>query len=131
MEKMVSVARMMPLIGLWALLCKEVNGVPNTNLTRLLCNGETFTGGDAFARSLAYLLDDLDQWRTTLTTTFAYGQAKCVITALSHADCKTCLKSARETMFATFVSRIGARAVLYDCNNQIRTVSLYRLRLIF
>ncbi|XP_068663037.1 antifungal protein ginkbilobin-like protein [Aristolochia californica] len=123
---MVSLARLMALIGLWALLCNVVNGVPNTNLTQVLCNGDMFTGGDPFAGNLVYVLDDLEAFAppaedrdyyniSPFPITFAYGHARCVAT-LSNSDCKACLKSARETMLATCVSSIGARAVLYDCN---------------
>ncbi|KAG9457965.1 hypothetical protein H6P81_002473 [Aristolochia fimbriata] len=119
--------RLMALIGFWAgHLCNGVNGVPNTNLTRVLCNGETYTGGDPFAKSLAYVLDDLEAFAPTakdrnyynispFPIAFAYGHAECV-PALSGGDCETCLKSARDTMLTTCVNTIGARAVLYDCN---------------
>lgn len=116
---------MVVLFTLLAIFFAASEATPNTNLTQLLCNGATYTGGDPFSRSLSYVLDDLqastpsskdhDYYNISpFPNAFAYGHAACNAN-LTATDCATCLSSARTTMLNTCVSRIGARVVLYDC----------------
>lgn len=102
-----------------------VRSIPNTNVKTVLCNSGQYTGGDPFATSLAYVLEELQT--TTLQrknydfynispypNAFAYGHASCNKN-LSSSDCAVCLGAAKTTMLDSCQSRIGARAVLSDC----------------
>ncbi|XP_072959179.1 antifungal protein ginkbilobin-like protein [Typha angustifolia] len=106
-----------------------VSSIPNTNITQVLCNSKTYTSGDPFAISLAYVLSDL----LTVTPTykdqnyynispypnaFAYGHAMCV-NNLTTGDCSLCLRSAEQKMNSTCGMRIGARSVLVDCATSV------------
>ncbi|XP_077219073.1 antifungal protein ginkbilobin-like protein [Tasmannia lanceolata] len=119
-----SLAKMIFLIGVLG-LCNMVRGVPNTNVTSVLCNSGSYTRGDPFATSLAYVLADLEAVTPSrkghdylnispFPNAFAFGHAACGA-AVSDADCATCLHSAAQNVLNTCTSRIGARAILHDC----------------
>ncbi|GMN48776.1 hypothetical protein TIFTF001_017950 [Ficus carica] len=102
-----------------------VISTPNTNVTTVLCNTGTYTGGDPFATSLAYVLDDLltntptrkncDFYNISpYPNAFAHGHGSCNKN-LTSLDCAACLGAAKTAMGGQCQSRIGARAVLYDC----------------
>ncbi|KAF9605492.1 hypothetical protein IFM89_017511 [Coptis chinensis] len=122
---MVSLARITAVVvGLLA-VSNMVESVPNTNITTVLCNSGSFTAGDPFATSLAYVLDDLmgftpskngyDYYNISpYPNAFAYGHARCNSSLIS-GDCTTCLRASKQALFSTCQSRIGARSVLYDC----------------
>ncbi|XP_016694351.1 antifungal protein ginkbilobin-like protein [Gossypium hirsutum] len=112
------------MIGL-LLLCSNVISVPDTSIISVLCNSGSYSEGDPFATSLAFVLQDLE----TLTperkgydyfnispypNAFAYGHAACNQN-LTTSDCATCLGAAKTVMLATCQSRIGSRSVLHDC----------------
>ncbi|XP_010090388.2 antifungal protein ginkbilobin-2 [Morus notabilis] len=103
-----------------------VRSTPDTNITNVLCNSGEYTAGDPFATSLAYTLDELQT--TTLKrqnydfynispypNAFAYGHGSCNKN-LTSSDCGVCLGAAKTAMGESCPSRIGARAVLYDCS---------------
>ncbi|RWR76657.1 Gnk2 domain-containing protein [Cinnamomum micranthum f. kanehirae] len=126
-RKMGSLIRMIItlLIGVLGFNTMVVNGAPNTNVTSVLCNSGVYTASDPFATSLAYVIAELETITPSrmgrdyynispFPNAFAYGHAACGAT-LTVADCDTCLAAARKIMADTCVSRIGARAVLYDC----------------
>lgn len=114
------------LILFLSLCCSMVKSVPNTNTKNVLCNSGVYTGGDPFAISLAYVLEEL-QNKTPASqnydfynispypNAFAYGHATCNRN-LTSPDCRTCLGAANATMTATCNSRIGGRASLFDCS---------------
>lgn len=98
---------------------------PNTDATSVLCNSALYTGGDPFATSLAYVLEELETKTSSVENynyynispypnAFAYGHASCNRN-LTTSDCTTCLGAAKTTMLGTCQSRVGARAVLHDC----------------
>lgn len=106
-------------------LSSVVQCIPNTNVSSILCNSRVFSKGDPFSISLAYVLSELEAVTPTrhgydyhnvspYPNAFSYGHAACNAN-LTSPDCSTCLGAAKTAMFATCVSRIGARAVLFDC----------------
>ena len=112
------------LFGLIGLFC-GVNGIPNTNISNVLCNSGVYSKGDPFAISLAYVLADLEtvtpsrkgyDYRniSPYPNAYAYGHGACN-TNLTSLDCTTCLGAAKTAMFGTCDSRIGARTLLIDC----------------
>ncbi|KAK9137209.1 hypothetical protein Sjap_007803 [Stephania japonica] len=118
-------AKMIEILVMVLAFTAMVSCVPNTNVTRVLCNSGTYTKGDPFATSLAYVLAELETATplqksreiyniSPYPNAFAYGHAACN-TNLSSADCQTCLGAAKQTIFSSCPSRIGARSVLYDC----------------
>ncbi|XP_031099922.1 antifungal protein ginkbilobin-like protein [Ipomoea triloba] len=103
-----------------------VKSVPNTNTRSVLCNSGEYTGGDPFAISLAYVLQELqtetparksyDYYNISpYPNAFAYGHATCN-TNLTSPDCTTCLGAANATVTASCSRRIGGRALLFDCS---------------
>ncbi|KAL6339696.1 hypothetical protein AAG906_034782 [Vitis piasezkii] len=113
------------LLGLYG----TVRSDPDTSVTLILCNGGGYTKGDPFATSLTYVVEDLEAKTpkrkgynyhniSPYPNSFAYGYASCSQN-LTSKDCSTCLSSAKTAMFGTCDNRIGARAVLHDC--QIRS----------
>ncbi|KAI3742725.1 hypothetical protein L1987_60419 [Smallanthus sonchifolius] len=113
------------LIGLFG-TCKVVQSAPNTNAISILCNSGTYTRGDPFTISLAYVLDELIkvtpsqqgynyQNISPYPNAFAYGHATCNQN-LTVTDCKTCLDAAEVNMLSACNNSIGARAVLNDCS---------------
>lgn len=104
-----------------------VDSVPNTNITKVLCNGGKYTSGDPFGISLSYVLEDLENETpaqknydyhniSPYPNAFAYGHGACNLN-LTSSDCKTCLGVAKSVMFSTCqTQRIGARSVLHDCS---------------
>ncbi|KAL5701756.1 hypothetical protein ACHQM5_027064 [Ranunculus cassubicifolius] len=125
---MVSLRKALPLaiiIGAMVMANIVVSGIPNTNITTVLCNSGIFTMGDPFTASLAYVLDDLEavtpSWKkynyfniSPYPNAFAYGHGRCN-TTLTGADCSSCLRAARKALLSSCPSRIGSRSVLYDC----------------
>lgn len=112
------------LLGLYG----TVRSDPDISVTLILCNGGGYTKGDPFATSLTYVVEDLEAKTpkrkgynyyniSPYPNSFAYGYASCSQN-LTSKDCSTCLSSAKTAMFGTCDNRIGARAVLHDC--QIR-----------
>nr|XP_029124107.1 antifungal protein ginkbilobin-like protein [Elaeis guineensis] len=110
------------LLILWII---TVSSVPNTNITSVLCNTGTYTSGDPFTISLAYVLSDLldatpsrkghDYYNISpFPNAFAYGHAACMAN-LTNGDCSVCLQSAEGAMNSTCGMAIGARSVLVDC----------------
>ena len=106
-------------------LCSTARCVPNTNVTTILCNGGVYSQGDPFATSLNYVVAELESVTAThknydyynispYPNAFAYGHATCNQN-LTSSDCTTCLSASKTAMFGTCQTRIGARAVLYDC----------------
>ncbi|KAL4352577.1 hypothetical protein GQ457_06G029400 [Hibiscus cannabinus] len=74
-------------IGL-LLFCRKVTSAPETSITSVLCNSGSYSEGDPFATSLAYVLEDLeavtlkredhDYFNISLyPNAFAYGHAAC------------------------------------------------------
>ncbi|KAJ0979629.1 hypothetical protein J5N97_015103 [Dioscorea zingiberensis] len=111
---------------LFAALATSIHGVPNTKLLSVLCNSGVYTAADPFSISLAYVLSDLkahtpsrkshDYYNISpFPIAFAYGHAACV-PKLSAVDCGACLGEAVQAMNSSCVMRIGARAVLSDCD---------------
>lgn len=103
-----------------------IRGVPDTNISSVLCNQGVYTSGDPFAISLAYILQELETATSAqknydyydispYPNAFAYGHASCNPNATS-SDCTTCLGAAKTDMLATCQSNIGGRAVLGDCS---------------
>ncbi|KAI3423221.1 uncharacterized protein J3R85_011180 [Psidium guajava] len=112
-------------VALLLLLLGVARGAPDTTVRQVLCNGKSYTAGDPFAASLAYVLADLQAATpgragydyaniSPYPNAFAYGHATCGRN-LTGADCGTCLGAAKEAMLGTCANRIGARAVLGDC----------------
>ncbi|XP_073104371.1 antifungal protein ginkbilobin-like protein [Elaeis guineensis] len=96
------------LLILWII---TVSSVPNTNITSVLCNTGTYTSGDPFTISLAYVLSDLldatpsrkghDYYNISpFPNAFAYGHAACMAN-LTNGDCSVCLQSAEGAMNST------------------------------
>lgn len=107
-------------------LCSIAGCVPDTNVTTVLCNSGVYSQGDPFVTSLNYVVAELESVTPTYKNydyynispypnAFAYGHAACNLNITS-SDCTTCLAAAKTAMFVTCQSRIGARAVLHDCN---------------
>ncbi|XP_008792989.3 antifungal protein ginkbilobin-like protein [Phoenix dactylifera] len=110
------------LLILWSI---TVRSAPNTNITSVLCNSGTYTAGDPFTISLAYVLSDLlavtpsrkdhDYYNVSpFPNAFAYGHAACKAN-LAGGDCSVCLRSAKGVMNTTCGMAIGARSSLVDC----------------
>ncbi|KAL8213986.1 hypothetical protein R6Q57_003435 [Mikania cordata] len=99
---------------------------PNTSVISVLCNSGSYTKGDPFTISLAYVLDELTkvtpskqgynyQNISPYPNAFTYGHASCNQN-LTSTDCKTCLDASKVNMLGACNNRIGARAVLNDCS---------------
>ncbi|MCD9561144.1 hypothetical protein HAX54_020118 [Datura stramonium] len=115
-------------ILLQGLSFEVVKGIPNTNLTKVQCNGAQYFKDDPFAISLAYVLAELVSTTPSrhgydyhnispYPNAFAYGHASCnnTTTSLTKQDCKTCLASAKDDLLTGCDSRIGGRVLLVDC----------------
>ncbi|KAK9068993.1 hypothetical protein SSX86_013109 [Deinandra increscens subsp. villosa] len=107
-------------------ICEVVKSEPDTNITSVLCNSGTYTRGDPFTISLAYVLDELPKitplkrgydYRniSPYPNAFAYGHGSCNRNVTA-TDCKTCLDAAEVDMLSSCENRIGGRAVLVDCS---------------
>lgn len=107
---------------------EAAKGIPNTNLTKVLCNGAQYFKDDPFAISLAYVLAELVSTTPShhgydyhnispYPNAFAYGHAACNnnTTTLTKQDCKTCLASAKDNLLTSCDARIGGRVLLVDC----------------
>ena len=103
----------------------KVISARDTTVTTVLCNAGTYTAGDPFATSLAYVLDELENTTpkrenydfyniSPYPNAFAYGHGFCKKN-LTRSDCADCLGAARVAMVGSCQSRIGARGVLRDC----------------
>ncbi|KAK4357366.1 hypothetical protein RND71_022976 [Anisodus tanguticus] len=106
-----------------------IKGIPNTNLTKLQCNGVQYFKDDPFAISLAYVLAELVSTTPSChgydfdnispyPNAFAYGHAACnnnTTSSLTEQDCKTCLASAKHNLLTSCDARIGGRVLLVDC----------------
>ncbi|KAF5195327.1 Antifungal protein ginkbilobin-like protein [Thalictrum thalictroides] len=123
---MVSLARIIAVLLAVLVMSNIASSVPNTNIRSVLCNSGIFTKGDPFTISLAYVLDDLENFTTSqkgydyynispYPNAFSYGHARCNSTLIT-ADCTTCLRASKQALFSSCPSRIGARSVLYDCS---------------
>ncbi|KAL5984464.1 hypothetical protein ACLOJK_018569 [Asimina triloba] len=119
----VEISMILAVIVCWGSM---IAAVPNTNVTSILCNVGEYTRGDPFAVSLAYVLSDLVEQTPSskghdysnispFPNAFAYGHASCGGT-ISDGDCATCLSIASKNMTDACGSRIGGRAILYDCS---------------
>ncbi|KAG5246190.1 hypothetical protein OIU76_001632 [Salix suchowensis] len=106
-------------------LCVIAKGVPDTNVTSVLCNSGVYSKGDPFGISLAYVIAEIVAVTPTsrnydffnispYPNADAFGHAACNQN-LTSADCASCLGAAKTAMFASCQSRIGARSVLHDC----------------
>ncbi|KAJ8748397.1 hypothetical protein K2173_003034 [Erythroxylum novogranatense] len=106
-------------------LVSTITSVPDSNLTTASCNTGTYSKGDPFGISLAYVLDDLQSTTSTqknydyysispYPNAFAYGHASCNL-ILTASDCTTCLNAAKVDVLDLCQSRIGGRAMLHDC----------------
>lgn len=105
-----------------------VISTPNTTVISILCNGSSYTSGDPFSISLAYVLNDLVKSTpaskgreyyniSPFPNAFAYGYAACgTSTNVKGTDCSICLLAAIAQLNTTCSMRIGARAILADCN---------------
>lgn len=98
---------------------------PNTSVKSVLCNSGTYTKGDPFTISLAYVLAELQSATPSRSgydfrnispypNAFAYGHAACNQT-LTSSDCAACLAAAKTAMLGSCDGRIGGRGELYDC----------------
>lgn len=98
---------------------------PNTAVKSVLCNSGTYTAGDPFTISLAYVLAELESATPSrrgydfrdispYPNAFAYGHAACNQT-LTTSDCADCLAAAKTAMLGSCDGRIGGRGELYDC----------------
>ncbi|PIN25876.1 hypothetical protein CDL12_01393 [Handroanthus impetiginosus] len=101
------------------------NCKPNTAVKSVLCNTGSYSKGDPFSISLAYVLAELESATPTrqgydfhnvspYPNAFAYGHAACNQT-LTRSDCASCLAAAKTAVLDGCNGRIGARSVLYDC----------------
>ncbi|KAL2535378.1 Antifungal protein ginkbilobin-2 [Forsythia ovata] len=106
-------------------LCYTVKSEPNTSVSGLTCNGNSYAEGDPFGNSVTYVLFDLMNvtpsqqgfdYRATspYSTAVAYGHATCN-QALSNNDCANCLISAKATLDSYCSGRIGGQTELVDC----------------
>lgn len=106
--------------------CFVVSSAPNTRVKLVQCNSNSYSKGDPFTISLAYILAELESTTPTregydfynispYPNAFAYGHATCS-TYLTRSDCKVCLGAAKTAMLGSCDGRIGARAQLYDCS---------------
>lgn len=106
-------------------LCRISAATPNTAVKSVLCNSGTYTKGDPFTISLAYVLAELESATPSRRSydfrnispypnAFAYGHAACNQT-LSSSDCADCLAAAKSAMLGSCDGRIGGRGELYDC----------------
>ncbi|KAK8565411.1 hypothetical protein V6N13_020521 [Hibiscus sabdariffa] len=107
------------------LFCSNVRSVPDTSVVTVLCNSGSYSEGDPFATSLAYVLQDLEGVTpkrkgydyfniSPYPNAFAYGHAACN-QSLTTSDCAACLGAAKTDMLGTCQNRIGSRSVLRDC----------------
>uniref|UniRef100_A0A3Q7I576 Gnk2-homologous domain-containing protein n=2 Tax=Solanum lycopersicum TaxID=4081 RepID=A0A3Q7I576_SOLLC len=118
------------LVLILALSSELAKGIPNTNLTQVLCNGAQYFKDDPFAISLAYVLAELVSTTPSrqgydyhnispYPNAFAYGHAACnnntTTTSLTKQDCKTCLDSAKDNLLTSCDAQIGGRVLLVDC----------------
>ncbi|KAL2238882.1 antifungal protein ginkbilobin-2 [Sesamum indicum] len=106
-------------------LCDVARCKPNTTVKIVQCNIGTYTEGDPFTISLAYVLAELENVTparqgydfrdiSPYPNAFAYGHAACNQT-LTSSDCTACLSAARIAVLSSCDHRIGGRSVLYDC----------------
>ncbi|XP_049354616.1 antifungal protein ginkbilobin-like protein [Solanum verrucosum] len=127
---MIDVKIPLTLVLILALSFEAAKGIPNTNLTQVLCNGAQYFKNDPFAISLAYVLAELVSTTPSrhgydyhnispYPNAFAYGHAACnnntTTTSLTTQDCKTCLASAKDNLLTSCDARIGGRVLLVDC----------------
>ncbi|CAN0892582.1 Antifungal protein ginkbilobin-like protein 1 [Linum grandiflorum] len=109
------------LLGLFT----SAGGVPNTNVTSILCNANTYTSGDPFAISLDYIVGDIeanapardkyDYYNISpFPNAFAYGHGACNVN-ISRVDCAACLVAAKTALIAGCPDRVGGRSGLVDC----------------
>ncbi|CAN1235942.1 Antifungal protein ginkbilobin-like protein 1 [Linum perenne] len=113
------------LLYLLLLLLTFTGGVPDTNVTTILCNSDTYTSGDPFSISLDYVVEDIEAVAPTrdrydyynispFPNAFAYGHGACNVN-ISRGDCATCLVAAKVALRSGCSSRVGGRSGLVDC----------------
>ncbi|XP_049406037.1 antifungal protein ginkbilobin-2-like [Solanum stenotomum] len=132
---MIDVKTPLTLVLILALSFEAAKGIPNTNLTQVLCNGAQYFKDDPFAISLAYVLAELVSTTPSrhgydyhnispYPNAFAYGHAACnnntTTTSLTTQDCKTCLASAKDNLLTSCDARIGGRVLLVDCTMRLK-----------
>ncbi|XP_073138358.1 antifungal protein ginkbilobin-like protein [Henckelia pumila] len=114
------------ILALFLSLSQTATCAPNTNVEIVQCNVGTYSEGDPFAISLAYVLAELEDATPSrrggydfrnvspYPNAFAYGHAACNRT-LASPDCAACLAAAKTSVLGACAGRIGGRSVLYDC----------------
>ncbi|XP_073021711.1 antifungal protein ginkbilobin-like protein [Primulina eburnea] len=117
--------RNLSLLTLLLSLSRPATCAPNTNVELVQCNTGTYSEGDPFAISLAYVLAELEHSTPSrpgydfrnvspYPNAFAYGHAACNQT-LASSGCAACLAAAKTSVLGACDGRIGGRSVLYDC----------------
>ncbi|XP_073291596.1 antifungal protein ginkbilobin-like protein [Primulina huaijiensis] len=106
---------------------------PNTSVTTLICNGDTYPQGDPFDDSVAYVLADLMNVTPSqqgynyyavspYPAGVAYGHATCSL-KLANSECANCLATARGTLSTTCGGHIGGQVEMVDCGMRFENYS--------
>ncbi|KZV32412.1 antifungal protein ginkbilobin-2-like [Dorcoceras hygrometricum] len=120
-------------MGLLATTFFCVGSEPDTTVTTLICNGNTYLQDDPFGDSVAYVLADLmnvtpsQQGFNYYTvspypTAVAYGHATCS-QSLANSECANCLATARGTLSTTCGGHIGGQVGMVDCGMRFEDYS--------
>ncbi|KAK4721259.1 hypothetical protein R3W88_011492 [Solanum pinnatisectum] len=104
-----------------------VKSEPNMKVVNYICNGNKYDMSDSFAKSLAYVLEAL-QNETPISQGYdyyvtspypndalAYGHATCT-SSLTNSDCATCANYAKSYLITACDRGIGAQIELVDCS---------------
>ncbi|XP_030455940.1 antifungal protein ginkbilobin-like protein [Syzygium oleosum] len=115
------------------LMFHVVQGAPDTSIVYGGCNIGTYSSGDPYASSVAYVLADMetvtpnhanyDYFTTSpYPTVVAYGHATCN-SALSYSDCGICVSAAKARILADCPKSVGVHMVFEDCSMRYESYS--------
>ncbi|XP_056172639.1 antifungal protein ginkbilobin-like protein [Syzygium oleosum] len=126
-------SRVAIMLMLSLLMFNVVKGAPRAGIVNWACNIDSYSGGNPYANSMAYVLEDM----VTVTpnhanydysivspypTAAAYGHAACS-QALSYSDCGICISSVKSQILAICPNSLGAQMELEDCRMRYENYS--------
>ncbi|KAF7847467.1 hypothetical protein BT93_L2940 [Corymbia citriodora subsp. variegata] len=126
-------SRVTIMLMLSLLMSNVVKGAPHTGIVSWACNSGSYSSGDPYPNSVAYVLEDM----ATVTlndanynyytaspypTATAYGHAVCS-QALSYSDCGICMSSVKSQILAICPDGLGAQVELEDCRMRYENYS--------
>ncbi|KAK3444735.1 hypothetical protein EUGRSUZ_A00826 [Eucalyptus grandis] len=130
---MKSPSRVAIMLMLSPLMFNVAKGATHTGIVYWACNTGSYSSGDPYANSLAYLLEHM----VTVTsnhanynystaspypTAIAYGHVICS-QALSYSDCGICMSFVKSQILAICPDSLGAQVKLEDCRTRYKNYS--------